>query len=438
MLLVLLGCASEAIVLQPTITLHPDVSTAVTVAWETPSAGDGVVAYGIDDGYGDEVVALNSADGLTHEAVINGLPGGEDFHLQVESVTDDGTLVSEDVPFTTTLPPQEMPAIWPEDAGEGAIDGGYLITSLVFSPSAAVIFDANGNMLWWRSAGPNDQVTDSRLSRDGQSVLSMTNASDMASDRATLTSTPFSGGEGWSLRLAGGHHDFLELPDGRFAYIAIDQRDYNGKSVAGDQLVEIDRDGTSRVVWSTWDGLNPDTIDPANVFYGGKIDWTHSNSLTYDPATRQYWVSCHNISTIVVIDAATGATLEQIGGAHSTVEFTGDGPVEQHAPSLVPGGFLIFNNGAGASDHLWSEAVEYSYDPTNHKVVRVWSYSDPETLYSPFLGSAERLENGDTLISWGAGGRLSEVTSDGQVVMQIDGGLGTAFGYTHPVAEFGG
>jgi hypothetical protein len=48
----------------------------------------------------------------------------------------------------------------------------------------------------------------------------------------------------------------------------------------------------------------------------------------------------------------------------------------------------------------------------------VWSYSNPASLQATNLSGAERLENGNTLISAGPQGRLFEVTPSGNVVWE--------------------
>lgn len=141
MLPLLLACASVDIVLDPTVTLDPDMSTTITVTWDTPTEGDGLVRYGEDDSYGVEVVAQDSADGLAHQAVISGLPPGDSFHLRVESATIEGFLSSDDVSVTTPLPPQDLPELYPEDTDTTHLGASYILTSLVLEPSAGVIFD---------------------------------------------------------------------------------------------------------------------------------------------------------------------------------------------------------------------------------------------------------------------------------------------------------
>ena len=48
----------------------------------------------------------------------------------------------------------------------------------------------------------------------------------------------------------------------------------------------------------------------------------------------------------------------------------------------------------------------------------VWSYvaEDTVSFYSPFVSGAMRLKNGHTFVLQGAGGRMFEVTADGEMV----------------------
>ena len=47
----------------------------------------------------------------------------------------------------------------------------------------------------------------------------------------------------------------------------------------------------------------------------------------------------------------------------------------------------------------------------------VWSYAAP-SFFSTNISSAQRLENGNTLITEGAPGRVFEVTSEGRIVWE--------------------
>jgi hypothetical protein len=92
---------------------------------------------------------------------------------------------------------------------------------------------------------------------------------------------------------------------------------------------------------------------------------------------------------------------------------------QQHSPvELDNGNILVFDNGnlrpGVTSPH--SRAVEF--DPRSQTVV--WEYTDPMRPYffSPYMGSAERLENGNTFITESAFGRLFEVTPTGETVWE--------------------
>jgi outer membrane protein assembly factor BamB len=89
----------------------------------------------------------------------------------------------------------------------------------------------------------------------------------------------------------------------------------------------------------------------------------------------------------------------------------------QHDPDLLPNGnMLLFDNyghyGAGGI----SRVIEF--DPTTLEIV--WSYTGDEAhpLTSKLRSDQERLANGNTLITESDGGRLLEVTRDGEIVWE--------------------
>ena len=111
--------------------------------------------------------------------------------------------------------------------------------------------------------------------------------------------------------------------------------------------------------------------------------------------------------------------------------------IGQHHAHMIPrglpgeGNLLIFDNGGwagygapnpGSPTGFRNALRDYSrvleIDPITLKVV--WQYTpveaglpfpvDANRFYSPFISSAQRLPNGNTLITEGSGGRLIEVT----------------------------
>lgn len=90
----------------------------------------------------------------------------------------------------------------------------------------------------------------------------------------------------------------------------------------------------------------------------------------------------------------------------------------QHDPDIMPNGnILIFDNRGHFGDHGESRVMEY--DPTTREIV--WSYVGTEDHpFDSILRSVQqRLPNGNTLVTESDGGRLFEVTADGDLVWEF-------------------
>jgi hypothetical protein len=119
--------------------------------------------------------------------------------------------------------------------------------------------------------------------------------------------------------------------------------------------------------------------------------------------------------------------------------------IGQHHAHMIPrglpgeGNMLIFDNGGwagygapnpGSPMGLKNALRDYSrvleFDPITLEIK--WQYTpreaglvhpvDNNRFYSPFISSAQRLPNGNTLITEGSGGRLLEVTRDHEIVWE--------------------
>ena len=100
------------------------------------------------------------------------------------------------------------------------------------------------------------------------------------------------------------------------------------------------------------------------------------------------------------------------------------GPNRQHdARRLENGNIMIFDNG-DQRDIPLTRITEYLVDEQEMTATLIWSYSHPNELVSLNQGSAQRLENGNTLISWGGvsnhGQLITEVDYDGNRVLEIE------------------
>ena len=87
----------------------------------------------------------------------------------------------------------------------------------------------------------------------------------------------------------------------------------------------------------------------------------------------------------------------------------------QHMPRMLESGnILIFDNGKHVRDY--SRVIEL--DPAKKEIVWAYKANPPESFFSPECGSAQRLQNGNTLIMESNNGRAFEVTADGEIVWQ--------------------
>jgi hypothetical protein len=247
-----------------------------------------------------------------------------------------------------------------------------------------------------------------------------------------------------------------------------------------DHVVEVDP-ATDSVVWEwhVWDHLiqdydstkanfgtvanHPELVD-LNFEAADNPDWLHVNAVDYNPALDQVLLSVHNFSEVWVIDHST-TTAEAAGHSGGRQGMGGDilyrwgnpqvyraGTADdqvffgQHDARWVEPGFpgaghiTVFNNGLYRPAGAYSTVDEFippidsagryarpapgvRFDPLEP----CWTYiaAPPESLYSGFISSAQRLANGNTLVCVGNGGCFREVAPDGRLVWR----------YQNPVAS---
>jgi len=90
----------------------------------------------------------------------------------------------------------------------------------------------------------------------------------------------------------------------------------------------------------------------------------------------------------------------------------------QHAPEVQPdGSILLWDNGNGRSPSF-SRAIRYGFDETmgTHEVLFEWI--DTPAFFDFAVGDADRLANGNTLITAGVSGRIIEIDPVGRIVWE--------------------
>ena len=192
---------------------------------------------------------------------------------------------------------------------------------------------------------------------------------------------------------------------------------------------------------------------------GGLGDWMHINSMSvlgpnkwYDAGDERFhpdniiW-DARESNIIAIISKKTGKIVWQMGPDYTrTKELRRIGLIlGQHHVHMIPrglpgeGNILIFDNGGWAgygapsqTSRTGTKAYRRDHsrileiDPVKLKLV--WQYTPTEAghlqpfhshhFYSPFISSAQRLPNGNTLITEGSDGRLLEVTAEHETVWE--------------------
>ncbi|MFC2075743.1 aryl-sulfate sulfotransferase [candidate division KSB1 bacterium] len=173
-----------------------------------------------------------------------------------------------------------------------------------------------------------------------------------------------------------------------------------------DALVEYDQDGI--LVWS-WDPFEHystadfDSVTFAGAFARQENDWTHTNSMSYDPDEDMIYICPRNLDRITKIDHVTGEVVWNMGRDMPSGEVTFGHDLKfsrQHSIEKLPNGNLfLFDNGPNntpkVSRCLEIEVTEGVDDTT---ATIVWSYTLPDSLYSSSNSDCDRLPNGNTLI----------------------------------------
>jgi hypothetical protein len=253
-----------------------------------------------------------------------------------------------------------------------------------------------------------------------------------------------------------------------------DPNKLNANTIRPDHIIEVEPTGptTGDIVWEwhAWDHLiqdydsskdnygvvedHPELID---INFGSQgADWLHSNSIDYNEEFDQILLSVREFNEIWVLDHST-TTEEAAGHSGGNCDKGGDliyrwgnpraygaGNIGdqklygQHDATWIKtsypgeGNILIFNNGVSRPGGQYSSIDEivppidengnYTLEPGEpyEPEEQIWIYTDnnPYTFYSNYVGGAERLKNGNTLVCDGASGRFFEVTPDKEKIWE--------------------
>lgn len=227
------------------------------------------------------------------------------------------------------------------------------------------------------------------------------------------------------------HHDIVSLKNGNIVVARWEQTPGNiaqtirggvaGTELNGviwsDELVEINHKGEIIWSWHSWQHL-----DPKKDVLGAlmpRAAWTYTNGISYTEhnpidGEEAYLVSMRSLDEVFFVRKKDGEIIwRSAKGILNT----------QHDPTILPNGnVLVFDNGFTRPPNPYpsygSRVVEIN--PQTDKII--WQLDggpgaiDKVRFFAPIVGGAQRLPNGNTLITDGPKGHIFEVTMGGEIV----------------------
>ncbi len=235
------------------------------------------------------------------------------------------------------------------------------------------------------------------------------------------------------------------------------------KALEDDRLIEVSWDGRIEWEWLASDhvdelGFDEQARNTIHRFPNWNenrksADWLHMNAASYVGPNRWYdqgdqrfhpdnvLFSLREANIIAIIDHKSGAIVWRMGPDYRQVKALADlgQVIGQHHPHIVPvglpgaGNLLVFDNGGGAgygAPNPGAPTGRLSTGRFNSRVLeinpvtfeKVWEYSiagnERFLFFSHYVSAAQRLPNGNTLVTEGAIGRVFELTPAKEIVWE--------------------
>jgi hypothetical protein len=292
---------------------------------------------------------------------------------------------------------------WVRQYRPEASAGGY--TLVLYRRRVPIVIDMNSRIV---HAWPEVRaVGRARLNRDGS--LAVIGTDNLVKEYS------WDGELQWVFRLAAAedfpHHDLIRLENGNYLVLARDRTNFTG------YLQEVDRQG--RVVWEwrsrehidtfpTWDRDRKDPthinsiheLRPNRLFAGGDERFRPGNIL----------VSARHLNAIFIIAKRTGEVVWQYNG---DLDY-------QHEATMVAKGepgegqILVFNNGRRDRNGYRRSLIQ-SIEPATGELA--WQYGS-KFFFSSVAGTVQKFVGPNFVIASSHGGRVFEVTPDGEIVWE--------------------
>ena len=374
---------------------------------------------------------------------VAGLQAATNYELRHEIISGGGTVLGPTLAYRTPVVSTAMPPIVvmdPQD--EPAPVEGVVLHSMLIShvtKTFPVATDVDGRVIWYYDKSMYPWQTAATLFRPlpgGNMLLGMNDYGiqwqllreiDIAGNSVRETTVPRVNAQLAELGhqpITSFHHDALALPNGRMLVLASVERiltDVQGPGpvdVLGDMLIELDEDWQVTWAWNAFDHLDPRRVAVLGETCTGPADgcrplrlaprandWLHTNTITYSPADGNVLLSVRHQDWIVKIDyrngTGTGAVVWRLGkngdfvlaGGDETLWFSHQHDVRFNSANTL----LLYDNGnvRCAPDPATCQSRGQIIEFDEMSGVAFLRMNTPLGHYSPAMGSAQRLANGN-------------------------------------------
>jgi len=213
------------------------------------------------------------------------------------------------------------------------------------------------------------------------------------------------------------HHVYRQLDNGNHLTLAFEAQ----HTVLEDVILELTPEG--EVVWE-WHAA--DHIPDAT------IEHIHGNMVLADLDRGAVYLNALLTRSLYKIDRDNGEILWRFGeDGDFTMLTEHEWPWIgfAHAPEIQPDGNILLYDNGGQGAHDVSRVVEYTLDEDAMTAELVWEYPGDlaeDHWFTQFWGDADRLDNGNTLVTSGSVvpfdtlSRIFEVTAAGDKAWQVE------------------
>lgn len=303
-------------------------------------------------------------------------------------------------------------------------------TTLLSIPhlSTALLVDLDGAVVHKWSGGETRAWGDVHLEPDGSLiVVGWGRRRGQGDDELHVSKLDWEGRTLWERPLPA-HHDIRRADDGRLVTLTLGLRRVEAVDPAvplrDNRVTVLDDDGRVASELSLYDALTTGAdavkLRPvrARDLERQGVDLLHVNAVQVTPRLSdsidvpeelrpgQFLVTLRNQDLIAAVDPIARRVTwswgrDELSGPHD-------------AQLLANGNVLVFDNGLARN---WSRVVEL--DPASGEIVWEFRGSPASSFHTAICGAAQRLPNGNTLLTDSDSARVIEVTRDGEIVWEF-------------------